>query len=107
MTREQYEVKRNELIDSAQKFLDENDVEGSKGIQTEIIELDNKYEKIGLQQANINALMSNHQTASPIPNIAGAGVEGTEGIVIDQIKDPRITPQTFEDKYASNEYRRF
>ncbi|HEY5555870.1 phage major capsid protein [Acetobacterium sp.] len=100
MTRAQYEAMRKALIDSAQEFLTDGDVEGSKGKQLEVVALDNSFELIGKEQANLNALTKNtHEVKAPLLDMSG------DGEIIDKIEGLGNTEKKYEDKFASVEYR--
>lgn len=99
MTREQYEAQRKALIDSAQELLNTGDLEGSKEKQAEVTALDDSFEKIGKEQANLNALMNTREVKSPLIDMISA-----DG-VIDRIENPTNTTKKYEDKFASTEYR--
>jgi HK97 family phage major capsid protein len=102
MTRKEYEAQRKVLIDSAQELLNKGDLGGSKEKQAEVMALDDAFELIGKEQANLNALTNNIQAVqAPLINMSGIS-----DMVIDKIERPLIEAPIFEDKYASIEYRR-
>jgi len=101
MNKENYEAQRKVLIDSAQEFLNSGDLEGSKGKQAEVTALDDSFEKIGLEQANLNALLNvTKEVKAPIEKMSAWGNK-----IIDKINTPNVAKNIHHDKFASEEYR--
>lgn len=90
MTRDQYLNKRKSLIDEAQKFLDEGNIDSYKAKASEVQELDKNYENAAREQANLNAL-------------------GDSAIGIPVISDGKMNNKTSYENaaemYNSKEYR--
>jgi HK97 family phage major capsid protein len=79
MTKQEYMAKRNELMDNAQKLLDEGDVEGFEAIETEVNELDNKFEAHAKAQANMNALKEKGVEGEAVNMVKENGPVATTG----------------------------
>lgn len=97
MTKEQYLAKRAELINQAQKFINEGKTEEANAKMKEVETLDNEYEAATKAQANLNALNDN----SRITNIQTLG-QNVDGQVIDTMnnKEEKV------EMYNSVEYRK-
>ncbi|MEY8416673.1 phage major capsid protein [Tissierella praeacuta] len=97
MTKEQYLAKRAELLNQAQKFVDEGNIEDANAKMKEIETLDNQYEAAAKAQANLKALNDNTR----ITNIQNLG-QIIDGTVIDTM----INEEDHTDIYNSVEYRK-
>jgi len=97
MTKEQYLAKRAELINQAQKFINDGNTKEANAKMKEVETLDSEYEASTKAQANLNALNDN----SRITNIQNLG-QNVDGEVIDTMtnKDEKV------DMYDSVEYRK-
>ena len=97
MTKERYLAKRAELLNQAQKLINENKTEDANAKMKEIETLDNEYEAAAKAQANLNSLNDN----SRITNIHNLG-QNVDGEVIDTMVDEvdKI------DVYNTVEYRK-
>ncbi len=97
MNKEQYLAKRTELLNQAQEFVNEGNIEEANAKMKEIENLDNQYEAATKAQANLNALNDNTR----ITNIQSLG-QNIDGEVIDTMANE--IDKT--DIYNSVEYRR-
>lgn len=94
MTKEQYLAQRKILLDAAETLLNEGKITESQAKQDEIKKLDQDYENIGKEQANLRALAGN-----PVASGNQALVNGVVA-TFSGSGAPAV-----EDKYASTEYR--
>lgn len=97
MTKEQYLAKRAELLNQAQKLINETKTEDANAKMKEIETLDNEYEVAAKAQANLNSLNDN----SRITNIQNLG-QNLDGEVIDSMTNKNDKT----DMYNSVEYRK-
>ena len=96
MNRKQYEAKRTLLMNEAQQFLDDGNIEGSEAKMNEVKELDDKFEAIAKAQANLNAINGVVVAANSMTAQMASGTQMT-------------TEQTYANKtdmYNSEEYRK-
>lgn len=93
MTKEIYNAKRQQLMDEAQKLLDESKTEEAQAKMKEVEALDDKFEDEAKVQANLNAL-AGARVASP--TVAEQSVELNGG----------RQEQTITDKLDTDEYKR-
>lgn len=88
-----YRNTRNELLNEAERLLDEGKVQESNLKQDEIKELDNKFDEYAKAQANLNALNN---------KVNSAGIPGKSNCTyVDKIGDI----SDINDIYASKDYR--
>lgn len=97
MNKEQYLAKRAELLNQAQKFIDEGKMEDANAKMEEVKTLDNEYEAATKAQANLNALNDN----TKITNIQNLG-QKIDGEVIDTMNNEKEKIDLFD----SVEYRK-
>ena len=96
MNRKQYEAKRTLLMNEAQQFLDNDDIENADKKMAEVKELDDKFEAIAKAQANLNAINGVVVAANSMTAQMASGTQMT-------------TEQTYANKtdmYNSEEYRK-
>lgn len=96
MNRKQYEAKRTLLMNEAQQFLDNGDIENADTKMAEVKELDDKFEAIAKAQANLNAINGVVVAANSMTAQMASGTQMT-------------TEQTYANKtdmYNSEEYRK-
>ncbi|MCK9191249.1 MAG: phage major capsid protein [Sphaerochaetaceae bacterium] len=109
MTKEQYEAQRKALMDSAQELLNSGDLEGCKAKQAEIMDLDSKFEKVGLEQANLNALLNTiNRNGLLTPNglFNATGTTEENKTVVDKLENQKVAQNvTRKNKFATEEYR--
>jgi HK97 family phage major capsid protein len=100
MTKEFYNSQRQQLMDDAQKLLDESKTAEAQAKMKEVEALDAKFEEEAKIQANLNALAGVHvqgQAVSVLPPVATA-----ESIVL---SGGAKTPDVL-DRYDTDEYKR-
>ena len=97
MIKEQYLAKRAELLNQAQKFVDDGKIEEANAKMKEIETLDNDYEVATKAQANLNALNDNTRIAN-IQNL-GQNIDG-------EVIDTMVNEVDKTDIYNSTEYRK-
>lgn len=100
MTKEIYNSQRQQLMDDAQKLLDESKTAEAQAKMKEVEALDAKFEEEAKIQANLNALAGVHvqgQAVSVLPPVATA-----ESIVL---SGGAKTPDVL-DRYDTDEYKR-
>jgi len=88
LTKEEYQKKRQALIEKAEELLDKQDIEGYKAKEQEIKKLDNEFEEEAIKQANKRALEN--------PKISDIGRQIITGG--DNVKDKVILGKN--DKFA-------
>ena len=96
MNRKQYEAKRMLLMNEAQQFLDNDDIENADAKMAEVKELDDKFEAIAKAQANLNAINGVVVAANSMTAQMASGTQ-------------MATEQTYANKtdmYNSEEYRK-
>ena len=96
MNRKQYEAKRTLLMNEAQQFLDNDDIENADKKMAEVKELDDKFEAIAKAQANLNAINGVVVAANSMTAQMASGTQMT-------------TEQTYANKtdmHNSEEYRK-
>lgn len=96
MNRKQYEAKRMLLMNEAQQFIDNDDIENADKKMAEVKELDDKFEAIAKAQANLNAINGVVVAANSMTSQMASGT-------------PMTTEQTYANKtdmYNSEEYRK-
>ncbi len=100
MTKEFYNIQRQQLMDDAQKLLDESKTAEAQAKMKEVEALDAKFEEEAKIQANLNALAGVHvkgQAVSVLPPVATA-----ESIVL---SGGAKTPDVL-DRYDTDEYKK-
>lgn len=93
MTKSEYETKRQNLIDDAQKLIDEGKVDEANKIMDKVESLKAEYEAAAKAQANLNAL-----NKPPKSNFMENAMEGANNAM-------STTTKTIENVYGSVEYR--
>ncbi len=93
MTKELYNTKRKQLMDEAQKLLDESKTAEAQAKMKEVEELDAKFEEEAKIQANLNAL-AGAQAQNPAAAAQSVNLTGT------------AKPQDVLDQYDTDEYKR-
>lgn len=93
MTKELYNTKRKQLMDEAQKLLDEGKTAEAQAKMKEVEELDAKFEEEAKIQANLNALAGTRAQA-PAAAQQTVNLTGT------------AKPQDVLDQYDTDEYKR-
>lgn len=96
MNRKQYEAKRTLLMNEAQQFIDNDDIENADKKMAEVKELDDKFEAIAKAQANLNAINGVVVAANSMTAQMASGTQ-------------MATEQTYANKtdmYNSEEYRK-
>ena len=93
MTKSEYEAKRQNLIDDAQKLIDEGKVDEANKIMDKVESLKAEYEAAAKAQANLNAL-----NKPPKSNFMKNAMEGANNAM-------STTTKTIENVYGSVEYR--
>lgn len=94
MKREQYEARRQVLMNEAQELLNQGKAEEAEAKMNEVKELDDSWDKIAQAQANLNALNNEPKPAAPFGATGGMADFG-----IPAESDPK-------DVYDSVEYRK-
>lgn len=72
MNKKQYEDKRNQLMNEAQKYIDQGEAEKAQGKMDEVAALDEKWDAIAQAQANFNALNKEPEAANPFGSDGGS-----------------------------------
>ncbi|HDJ1468243.1 TPA: phage major capsid protein [Clostridioides difficile] len=95
MTREEYFKKRQEMIDEAQKLLDDEKMEEAEEVTNKIKKLDSSFEKEVKARANLRALEDNNKIHPTIANM----MFGNESISLsDGETSYRVTSQPINEK---------
>lgn len=81
MTKETYLANRKTLMDEAQNLINEGKLDEFEAKKTDIEKLDAQYDNEAKAQANLNALMNNKTTVTPLENAAVQKIEG--GKIVD------------------------
>ena len=84
MTYKQYNERRESLLNEAQTLINEGKLEEAKGKQAEVTALDNEYQNIVTERANLNAL-AGAPVAEPIEN-KSVNVSGAR--TVDAVSEP-------------------
>src|SRR5690606_42120466 len=100
MNKKEYLEKRQNLINEAEKLINEGKVEEANAKMEEVKQLDNQWEEIAKAQANLNAL--NEPKGINITNLAGT--RGVDGVVVDTLDNNVVA--TDVDIYNTIEYRK-
>lgn len=72
MNKKQYEDKRNQLMNEAQKYIDQGEAEKAQEKMDEVAALDEKWDAIAQAQANFNALNKEPEAANPFGSDGGS-----------------------------------
>ncbi len=94
MNKKEYLKKRNELLNKAQELLNAGALEELQAVKTEIEQLDNEFEKISKEQANLQAL----EGKVDVVNLANESVQTNGAAVIGSVV--AVNEVNYEDVFA-------